>query len=97
MKTPASLCLLRKSQYTHIALMLGFMAATILPTGIRDAFGYFNYVLICSAILFICLEIHVISIASEMMDIGILISTSLSKTDKVSERKQKAKLGQETA
>lgn len=62
MKTHASLCTLLKSQYINIALLLGFMAATNLPTGIRDAFGYFNIVLICFAILFICLEIHVITI-----------------------------------
>lgn len=96
MKTPTSLCLLRKSQLASITLMIGIMAATILPTGIRDAFGYFTYVLICSACLFICLEMYVISICSDLMDIGILISTSSSsETDKVKEEKEK--LGQETA
>jgi hypothetical protein len=45
MKIPASLHILLGMQYSNIVLLLGFMAASTLHTGIRDAFGYFHYVL----------------------------------------------------
>lgn len=84
--------------YSNIVLLLGFMAASTLDSGIRDALGYFHYVLLFFALLFICLEINVIALHSEMTAFGIQISAAhLSKTDKVSESGHKAKLGQASA
>lgn len=84
--------------YSSIVLLLGFMAASTFHNGIKDAFGYFRYVLLGFAVLFICLEINMIACHSQMKAIGIQLSTvHLSRTDKVSESGQKAKLGQASA
>ena len=67
MKIPASLHIVLGMQYTNAVILLSFMAATSLISSIKDAYGYFHYVLIGFAILFICLEAFVIVCFKEMM------------------------------
>lgn len=69
MKIPASLRILLSMHYSTIVLLLCFMAASTFHTGIRDAFGYFHYVLQAFAILFVYLEITVVRSHSELRDI----------------------------
>ena len=71
MKIPASLRVLLSMHYSNIVLLLGSMAAAALHTGIRDALGYFHYVLLFFALLFICLEINVVVLHSELTAFGI--------------------------
>lgn len=71
MRTPASIRILLGMQYSNIVLLLGLMAASTLHNGIRDAFGYFHYVLIGFAILFMCLEIKLIALHTELKATGI--------------------------
>lgn len=96
MKIPASLHIVLGMQYTNAVILLGFMAATSLISGIKDAYGYFHYVLIGFAILFICLEADVIARFKEMRRLQDSIgSVDLFKTDKVYQNGQKTKLRQE--
>ena len=71
MKIPATLRILLSMQYSNILLLLSFMVACSLQDGFKDAFGYFLYVLLGFAVLFICLEIYVIACHNEMTAIGI--------------------------
>ena len=71
MKIPASLRILLSMHYSTIVLLLGFMAASNLLNGIKDAFGYFHYVLQAFAIFFMCLEKNSIACHVELKAIGI--------------------------
>ena len=74
------------------------MAASTYLKGIRDALGYFHYVLLGFAMLFIILDYLVITFHSELRSFGSKISTvSFSKTDKVNESRHRAKLVQTCA
>lgn len=79
-------------------MLLGFMAASTYLKGIQDAFGYFYYVLQGFAMLFIALDYLVITFHSELRSVDTKISAvSFSKTDKVNESRQRAKLVQTCA
>ena len=79
MKIPASLRILLGMQYTNVFTLIGFMAASSMITGIRDAYGYFQYVLIGFALLFTFLEVDVITCYREMknLDVSIFSADSL--------------------
>ena len=98
MKIPSSLHILLGMQHFNLILLLGFIAGTSSFIGIKDAYGYFHYVLIGFAILFIGLEMNVIASYREMKRLDISIdSVDLFKTDKVYESGHKTKLRMEFA
>lgn len=67
-------------------------------SGIKDAYGYFQYVLIGFALLFIFLEVDVITCYREMKNLdNSIISADPFKTDKVKQRGHIATLRQEFA
>lgn len=95
MKSPQSLRIQLSMHYSTIVLMLGVMAASLLSNGMKDALGYFKYVLFAFALLFTILEIQMIASHNEMKAIiSKFSSVHSSKTEKVSESGHKAKLGQ---
>ena len=75
-----------------------FVAASSMISGIKDAYGYFHYVLIGFALLFLFLEVVVITGCHEMKNLdNSLVSADSFKTDKVSQRGHIASLRQEFA
>lgn len=85
-------------QHLNLIVLFGFMAGTSALTSIKDAYGYFHYVLIGFAILFILLELDVIQCYRDMKRLDISIdSADLFKTDKVYESGHKTKLRMEFA
>lgn len=74
------------------------MAASSMISGISNAYGYFQYVLMGFALLFIFLDIDVITCYHEMKNLdNSIISADPFKTDKVKQRGQIATLRQEFA
>ena len=96
MKTPASLRILMGMQYINVFTILTIVAASSMISGIKDAYGYFHYVLIGFALLFVFLDVDTITGYHELknLDNSIVLADS-SKTDKVSRRSQIATLRQE--
>jgi len=67
-------------------------------SGIKDAYGYFQYVLIGFALLFVVLEVDVITGYHQMKSQdNSIVSADPFKTDKVSKRSHIATLRQEFA
>ena len=63
---PTSLRALQSLQYGSLAMELGLIAACTLFKNSRDAFGYFLYVLLGFAVLFMSLEVTVIRMVAKL-------------------------------
>ena len=98
MRIPETLHIIHGMQYVNLALFTSFLAATIVHTDVRNAFGYFLYVILAFFVLFMSLEVNVIRSCACLKRISIQISeVHFSQTDKVSESGHKAKLYKVTA
>lgn len=90
---PSPLRSLQSLQTCNLAMELGLIAACLCTSRSRDAFGYFLYVLLGFAVLFLSLEITVIRMLAKLQQIGIRVTeVRASKTEKVSEHGHRSKL-----